>query len=451
MQNVKKRVISFVALLCMLAALTGAAGAYEVTAGRNIVDPERCLQKTGLANADMRFTLEEIAAQLYGADAPSLKSIVISELPEPATGVLRLGSDEVVLYSSVGADDIAQLRFVPAAGFEGSAFFCMRGVDTAGNYSKTHKVLMTLTAEKTAPPKASGASYVTLKNFSVQDTLMANTHECAVADYMVVSEPQMGTLAITPDGRFVYAPEENKTGSDSFSFAVIDVYGNLSEPATVSIEVNTPQSDLYYEDMAGNFAHAAAISLADMGVLRGEQLSGRSFFHPAREVTRGEFLVMLMKCAEIEAEVPVSIINTGMADDREIPSWMKGFVSAAVQTGVVSGSSDGAGEVSFDADAPITRAQAAVMISNALALTPREDAAPAFTDMELIPAWARDAMLSVRECGIMRGYADGSAGAMDTLTRAQAAAVLMRMTSFQQEQEAQPTGGFNFFSWLFGG
>ncbi|MCK9997510.1 MAG: tandem-95 repeat protein, partial [Candidatus Krumholzibacteria bacterium] len=53
----------------------------------------------------------------------------------------------------------------------------------------------------------------------------------------LVSGPGDGSLALNPDGSFVYTPNLNFNGSDSFSYAASNCY-YISPPATVSITVN---------------------------------------------------------------------------------------------------------------------------------------------------------------------------------------------------------------------
>ena len=41
---------------------------------------------------------------------------------------------------------------------------------------------------------------------------------------------------------FVYTPYENKTGKDSFTYVAVDAVGNSSDPATVKIKIEKPNT-----------------------------------------------------------------------------------------------------------------------------------------------------------------------------------------------------------------
>ena len=48
---------------------------------------------------------------------------------------------------------------------------------------------------------------------------------------------------------FVYTPYENKTGKDSFTYVAVDAVGNSSDPATVKIKIEKPNTKVTYADM----------------------------------------------------------------------------------------------------------------------------------------------------------------------------------------------------------
>lgn len=146
-------------------------------------------------------------------------------------------------------------------------------------------------------------------------------------------------------------------------------------------------------------------------------------FRPDREVTRAEFLVMLARAlgwddAGTPADLP-------FVDADRIGPWAAGAAAAAVEKGIVGGYPDG----SFRPDEPVTRAEMAVMIARVPGLADMAGppgASADFADDADIPAWAKAAVEALRQLGILQGRADGRFAPDASLTRAEAAAVLLR-------------------------
>ena len=153
--------------------------------------------------------------------------------------------------------------------------------------------------------------------------------------------------------------------------------------------------------------------------MSGVQVGNQQFFYPDRTVSRVEFLVMAMNAAGI-SEVPSSD-KTVFWDDDQIPDAMKGYVAAAYEMKYISGTLKD-GKLCFLPNEEITRAQAAVMLSNIVGLC---DVAvtPTFADGSDIPTWAVEAVYSLHAAGIMNGQ-DGYIAPTETVTRAQSAEML---------------------------
>lgn len=116
-------------------------------------------------------------------------------------------------------------------------------------------------------------------------------------------------------------------------------------------------------------------------------------------------------------------------------SWFYSAVARAVAAGYVKGYSDG----SFKPGNTITRAEAAVMITNAARLSANEAGAYRFTDVGSIPAWAWGSVGAVVAAGYMTGYPDGSFYANASISRAEAVSSLNRMLGGTAYQPTQPT------------
>lgn len=162
--------------------------------------------------------------------------------------------------------------------------------------------------------------------------------------------------------------------------------------------------------------------LASKDILAGS-LDGS--FHPETQVTRAEFVSMLVRALGLKGD-PTDA-NTISFTDVPAGSWYEEAVKIATSRGLISGYSDGI----FAPDRPITRGEMAVVLAKALeALGQSAGAAGSlngFADQARIPAWASEAVAKVTGLGIMKGKAGNRFEAELPTTRAEAAVVVYRI------------------------
>ncbi len=262
-------------------------------------------------------------------------------------------------------------------------------------------------------PIAENLELTTYRGVSVGGTLSATDPDGGTLTFEITTNPTKGSVELSEDGSFVYTPKENKKGKDYFGFRATDSDGNCSQEATVLITIQKQRGCVSYSDMDGNAAESAAVYLAENDIFVGEYVGGSYVFSPDSTVSRGEFLAMCMKVAEINLLDGVS--STGFSDDSDIPAWQKPYVSTALMNGMVSGYTDDAGNNSFCANNPVSYYEAAVIVNNVLGLT--NVSVSAGTD-STVPAWAEQANANVASCSILNGV---HLETMDTLSRAKAA------------------------------
>ena len=261
-------------------------------------------------------------------------------------------------------------------------------------------------------------------------TLSAVDNEGDPVTFAIDQYPQRGDVELAADGEtFVYTPHKGKTGTDTFTYTATDSDGNQSAPATVTITVRKNTAGIVYSDMEGHSAHAAAIHLAEAGIWTGRQLGERYFFDPEEQVTRSEFLAAAMTAAEIEVSPEVQL--TGFADDSAIAAWAKGYASAAVREGLVSGNATDSG-MAFRGEDPITLREAAAIMNRLLQVTD----VPLSQDDS--GDWAAQAMANMISVQVVEA---GNFGASLPLTRGDAAEILSAAADLLKEED---TG---FFHW----
>lgn len=309
-------------------------------------------------------------------DQGSLLGITLTSLPAAASGQLLWNGKPAESWSYLTRSQIQSLTFVPASD-TGEADFSFLPHLKGGEGETSLSVFLTFSEEKNASPTAAGDSYNTKINMKVWGWFPVADDDDDDLKVIITRRPSKGTVE-TNGLSFRYEPYLDASGSDQFSYCVLDGRGALSEEAVITVRMEQSRSPSF-ADMAGDSQEYAAVMLQERGILSGEQVGGQSFFYPERTVSRGDFLVMLMACAGMDQNLPVCV-NTGLTNDGQIPLWLKPYVYSALSLGILE-------EKPFDAQEIITRAEAVVLVSR---VTGRQTGSGrlCYTDADEIPAWA---------------------------------------------------------------
>ncbi len=176
------------------------------------------------------------------------------------------------------------------------------------------------------------------------------------------------------------------------------------------------------------WASAAVDALRAAGVVDG---TSSSTFSPNQPVTLAELATMLARL-QAGSSAGGAVVPSGT------PSWAQAAMAWADAGGVLSGE-QGLGSP----NAPLTRAQAVLMLINALGLGPQAatlaDAAIGLQGAP--PPWAHGAMALAVQLGLLQG-SGGQLLSGQVLTRAQMAVLLSRMAALEvQASGSGSTGG----------
>lgn len=179
------------------------------------------------------------------------------------------------------------------------------------------------------------------------------------------------------------------------------------------LETRVPFSDMQGSWAATDVAVAAAHRIVE-GV-------GDGRFQPNGIVSRAAFAQMLTRALALPADPAAA------AAFADVPAhqWYTGAVGAVAHAGLMEGFSP----TMFDPLAPVTREQAAVILSRLLAdfgARPTATVRP-FVDAAAIDAWARPGVMEAASVGLVDGFPGGSFRPALVLTRAQAAALFVRL------------------------
>ncbi len=402
-------------------AVWAAGKAAPVSPALAILSQDLGMAKSGVGREDITFTAADFEDAL---GVSRVDGIVIRSLPSASAGKLMLGSLEVMKNQTVSRSNLSYLRFVPTG--EGRKAEFVFAASGEGEYAVTC-TLYTLSKENYAPTSAGVEedrfTLRTFKNIAVYGTLPVRDPEGDRLTFEIVSYPKKGLLALTDrdDGQFVYTPVKNYSGKDSFTYTVTDAYGNRSEEIDITVRVSASEHGTVFDDMIGHWAHYSAIRLSDEGIMEGRTEGEALVFEPEREVSRAEFLTMVMKTTGVEVDEDAAVA-TVFHDDDEIPSEYRAYVAAAYEKGYIRGFEENGLPV-FDPNGSVTRAEACVMIGNIL--DPKVPILkPVFADASEIPAWAEDSMYALTAMGIIQGTGNGYVSPHEEIDRAQVAEML---------------------------
>lgn len=350
--------------------------------------------------------------------------ILLTGVPSDALGQLCLGSRVLRAGDVLTASQLEQLTFAPAGTLEGDAVISCLRVSSDG---KTQEAELTLKigAGKNEPPVAEDSTFTTYKNIPGQVPLTVSDPEQDDLTVTITKEPKRGTVTVDESGVVTYTPNENKVGKDSFSYTVTDTAGNTSEEATVRIQIEKPSDKQTYGDMEGDSALLAATWLREEGIYQGEMVSGQLLFQPEETVTRGEFIAMCV--AMTGRDEDAEPLSTGFSDESETPAWLSPYVATALRCGYLTGVPSDTG-LALQAGSPITQAEAAKMVSGLLSL-PESQEQTVLALENGIPAWAAGAVSAVEQAEL---YTVSDANA--PLTRREAA-MLLHSAAQQSQRE----------------
>ncbi|MOA29151.1 Endo-1,4-beta-xylanase A precursor [compost metagenome] len=157
--------------------------------------------------------------------------------------------------------------------------------------------------------------------------------------------------------------------------------------------------------------------LASRGIVTGVT---EDKFNPSSNVTRAEFLTLLMRTFGIN-----NINAQSSFSDTPSSAWYYSYVASAQSLGIVNGSTDG----KFNPNAQISRQDMAVMtyqLLTALQINLANGNQQAYADADQISGYALEAIRSLSQAGIMQGNNNNFAP-KGAATRAEAAVLIYNL------------------------
>lgn len=350
----------------------------------------------------------------------------------PENGELRLAGSPVSKGKTVTVDELASLSFVPNVEESVHTSFSFIPVfRDTGAALEPITVSINLTERDNSAPVAKDISCETYQDVAVVVKLSAFDAEEDPCTYKLSLAPKKGAASIEGN-TLTYTPSGSKTGSDQMTFIAVDSFGSPSEEATVSVEIRKRPS------ASDVFYTDMAKSTAHYAAIKLSEAGvlrgetiGASTFLYPEKAVTRAEFTALATAA-FEIPALTTASGTGMGDNDDIPTWVKPYVASAVSTGVISGSLVDGNRV-FRANDTITRAEAAAVINRALELRD-ETRALDVADLEAIPSWAESAIKNTTVNGILSLFDDGSVRANGEVSREDAVSMVYEAMQYQQEK-----------------
>lgn len=221
-----------------------------------------------------------------------------------------------------------------------------------------------------------------------------------------------GSNVVLPNGK-VITPENGSTvGTDG---TIKNPDGSVTNPDG---SVTSPGGDtnpaIQFTDISKHWAESTIKSFVNSKYINGYN---DGTFRPDNLITRAEFVKILNKYFGLTNK-------SGKVFSDTSSHWAKEEIDIAVTNGIVNGFPDG----TFKPEAPITREEASVMISNYKQISDKDlDKLNTYKDSSEVSDWAQASVEGVLEQGYMSGYPDKTFGPKKNLTRAEAVVTLSRI------------------------
>lgn len=415
-KSMKKALFFACIVLCTLFTVTSVF-AGTLSPGLDVIAHSTEMTVSGLCDETVTFTGEQFAA---AAGVGEYESIRITSLPAAEDGTLMYNDAAVCNGQVIAYDKIANLSFSPSKGAADASF----EFTFDGSYTMTCAIKLENTINS-APTAGPCPVQYTITSAPCRGTMRAADPDGDALSYEIVKYPESGRLVFdSTSGEFTYTPGKT-VGSVSFEYRVKDAKGAMSDSAEVFVNISANTASVTFEDMDGSDYVAAAVTMADKGVMSYSEKDDKLYFEPEEKVSRLEFLISAMN--SFGADKLPEISATGFDDDGDIPEEYKSYVYSANKLGIVSGINKD-GKCFFEPNNPITLAEASVILNNVIGY---EASSPVICE-DAVPTWAKSSVDAIYELGITDAEG-GHLGASDELTRASAAQMLYKLCALIYE------------------
>lgn len=199
---------------------------------------------------------------------------------------------------------------------------------------------------------------------------------------------------------------------------------------SIAFQGATAVTSAPFDDISASYAKQEIINLHNKNILQGTSASS---FSPDKPITRAEFITVIDRMLGL---APAASKVSPFADVPQ-SAWYYGWVQAAVQLGLATGTS----ATTFAPGKEVTRQEAAVWTARAFKQTGKAGSGSSFHDGSRIADWASASVSILHEQGMIQGDPTGNFRPFDSITREETAVLIDRVLqnkSWAAQLEAAP-------------
>lgn len=427
MKKLKIISVFLVFLFILTLGLNGFAATRTLSPALNVISGDMELIKSGIVGNNIKFDVAEFDNML---GVSKIYSITVLSLPSEEDGTLLLDNKPVKENQIIRRKNLSKLVFIPSDKTDFECNFTFGTVVPSGPVEAECRIYVMSKMNFAPNVSTSVIGETSLKgqtfnNVNYFGKLEAVDPEKDSIRFKITSQPKKGLVyLLNPEtGEYKYIPEANYTGKVSFSYVAVDMYGNKSESAKVTLNITKNKKGVVFSDLKDTPLEVMAVHLANKGIMSGKTIGDETFFNPDQPVSRGEFIAMAMCTLNITPGEKFA--PTVFSDDNNIPQYLRAYISKAAELGYYVGIEDEENEKVYAyPNNQITVSEVALFISNMLDAD-KPDVKEVFSDEE-IPVWAEDALYALTEMGVLVPV-DGKISPYHPITKGDCAEILYRL------------------------
>lgn len=403
--------------------------------------------KTQTQNSALYFSREDFE-NAFSFDNGEFSAIKFVTLPDK--GSLSFKGDILYVGAEIEADDIGDIMYAPAPDEIYETKFIYQA-KSGVLYSENAEVTLSVTAAQTGPLRAENSSVTTKKNNPVSSKMIAyaETEVASVPEFTISVPPTKGKVDVTDtkDGSFTYTPFSDQLGEDFFTFKFSAPPYEAAATVRITIEDSADTTLFQYADLQNHWASYSAAMLVERNITIGEKIGNKYYYHPNKQLTRGDFVLLITAAVGID-NLPEYSGSVRFADEDSIPPYLVEPAYRALEAGIISGIGSG-GSILFGASNTLTRIEALMMVNNTIAPKADSNVTLDYADSADIPAWALQAVKNMEGYGIIRGFDDNTLRPYSLIIKAQGGEIIYQLVKYLDaypEARASLSGSFSYDS-----